>query len=154
MFLNIIAGKKKGKGKLSDIEFLSIKEFNSKLVENQSSRTTTGVLATLTASSGKDLYLAGAKVSVKRTAVGSGDTAITVQLQVNAVVQETFVCHLASNGLADLHEVYEFKLKGVKVLTTEVIKLQLTAIGSETTVAGMIQGFEEDTGKTPQIPPI
>ena len=47
---------------LSDIEFLAKKEFDGKLRTAEGNVTAAGDIATLTANSGKDMYLATAKV--------------------------------------------------------------------------------------------
>ena len=139
---------------MDDIEYLSIKDFNSKLRSNDSVRTTTGVLATLTANTGKDMYLASAIISCGSTSAGTPSGLYTVQLRVNSVVVETgyvYITGVSDNGWNK----YEFAFKG-KVTTGQVIDLNVSRAVSVTTteVSGSIQCFEEDTGTTPQIPPL
>ncbi len=52
--------------RLSDIEYLSIKEFDGKTRQVDGTATATGTLATITAgaSPNKDMYLSGAKISI------------------------------------------------------------------------------------------
>ena len=147
--------KQKAGGKLSDIEFLSIKEFDGKLVQNDGSKTTTGDLATLTASSGKDMYVAKAKiVATLSSNPGAGYYNTTVALKINGVTEETVVLSFArtstsgdgqSNTLS-----YEFVNIGRKVAATEIIKLEVTTINS-LSVNGVLLCFEETTGETPQV---
>jgi len=51
-----------GASTLSDIMFISVKEFGSKLRTTEGTLSATGYLCTLTANTGKDMYLAKAKV--------------------------------------------------------------------------------------------
>jgi len=137
------------KGKLSDIEYLSIKEFGNKTRTNTGSRTTTGTLATLTATGGKDMYLGVAKISA--IGVQFPAASVTVDLVVNGVIKETGIIWSASTsgiGLGGQNE-YEFVWKG-KVAATQIIKLEATISGTYT-VKGTILVFEEDTGTTPAV---
>lgn len=142
--------------KLSDIEFLSIKEFEGKVRSDESRRTTVGDLATLTANSGKDMYLATAKVNM--TGNFSLNASCTVKLSINGIVIET-AAFLSSGGTLDLaaegllQYEYEFKNIGRKVAATQIIKLEVTA-EIDIIVEGFIECFEEDTGNSPQIPSI
>jgi len=144
MFPWLLYLREAGGGRLSDIEYLSIKEFGSKLVQNDGTRTTAGDLCTLTASSGKDMYLAGAKINFRSLAT---PPSITVTLDVDTVVIET-----AELELTDTSESgdYEFVSKGFKVAATKVIKLEVTAIASMD-VQGQLICFEETTGESPAI---
>jgi len=136
-------GKKK---RLSDIEYLAIKEFDGKLVQNDAqARTTTGDLCTLTASSGKDMYIAKAKIQTNTT--GANGT-VTVQLKINAVVFEEFkVSDLPVTS--DTSE-FEFVTLGFKVAATQIIKLEVTGISS-LSINGQLICFEEDTGASPAV---
>jgi len=136
---------KEGGKRLSDIEYLSIKEFDGKLVQNDAqTRTTTGDLCTLTASSGKDMYLAKAKIQGKTTATNS---AVTIQLKVNGVVFEELI--LLDLAVGDPVE-FEFVSVGFKVAATQIIKLEVTAI-TTISVNGQLICFEEDTGASPAV---
>jgi len=78
------------KKRLSDIEYLAIKEFGGKLVKNEGFLSATGTLATLTAASGKDMYIARAKVVFyKNTAGSTVSIADKVELQINGTAVET-----------------------------------------------------------------
>ena len=142
---------KRGAG--GDIAFLAKKEFDGKLRENESSKTTTGDLATLTASAGKDMYLAKAKVSVENDSdSASAAFKVTIQLKVNGVIHEQVV--LSANRTTSASQAgptsYEFAVSGVKVAATQIIKLEITAIDSvEAVTKGVITCFEEDTGVSP-----
>jgi len=137
---------------LSDIMFLAKKEFDAKtLAPNESTRTTTGDLATLTAGGGKDMYLASAKVNAIITGTGNGT--VTVELKVNGVIVETYSADLNHGTAPDSGnstDSYSFNVIGVKVAATQIIKLEVTAI-SDVTINGVIQCWEETTGVTPVI---
>jgi len=143
-WIHALFGRKK---RLSDIEYLAIKEFDGKMVKNGSIRTTTGDIATLTASSGKDMYLA--KAVIVADGVGTSLDTIRVDLKINGTTEEIFSGEMISGqGVVPFH----FGLTGVKVAATEIIKLELITIDSNAiAVAGMIECFEETTGESPQV---
>jgi len=139
------------KGKLSDIEFLSIKEFGGKLVKNEGNVTAAGDIATLTASGGKDMYLARAKVVfyLEDASAGTAD-ADEVVMKVNGVIVETVKSSM--NGSSDTGIVswdYEFKNIGHKVAATQIIKLEAITLDTDVAIEGFIECFEETTGATP-----
>lgn len=138
--------------KLSDIEFLSIKEFDGKLRSDRGSLTTTGTLATLTANGSKDMYIARAKITFF---ADSQDPAIgdTVELQLNGTPIETSpaTMQLSTGANEVITYSYSFENIGHKVVAGQIIRLQVTVLDAQTTVEGFIECFEEDTGTTPQI---
>jgi len=136
--------------RLSDIEFLSIKEFDGKAVTSEVTRLTAdgaGDLATLTASSGKDMYLAKAKINV----ITNNATALqtVIELKVNGVIKETFDSLLLTTANTTIN--YEFAITGLKVAATQIIKLELISLGANTQVNSVLECFEETTGESPQI---
>lgn len=132
-------------GKLSDIEYLMIKEFGGKLKHDEGSATATGTLCSVTAGSGKDLYVARAKVSASFT---SSFPSATVELQANGVTIETVTLKFDNDQSA--YEEYEFKNVGHKVDATQVLRLQITALTSTLTVEGFIECVEETDGASPR----
>ena len=120
MFPWLVFLRKSGK-KLSDIEFLSIKEFGGKLVENDNTvDNATGDLATLTANSGKDMYLASAKVNCR--ASGTANAICTVALIVDTVTKETYEADLnhgtgPDSGNSTSEYTFTF---GYKVVATKI----------------------------------
>ncbi len=144
------------KGRLSDIEFLAIKEFGGKIVSNEGTVTTTGDLATLTANSGKDMYLAKAKVSVMPNTLATGISPYLVELKINGTTVESFNGVMEADTGVDYAEQgnpqYEFINIGRKVAATQIIKLEvITNTGNDQTFEGSILCFEEATGDSPQI---
>lgn len=138
--------------KLSDIEYLSIKEFEGKTRQNNGTRTTTGTLATLTAAAGKDMYLAKAKVTVYDQDAGNTESA-DIELSFNGVVQETV--NLGGSTETQGTFEYEFIITGLKVAAGQIIKLEVVTIqATPFTIRGVIECWEEPTGETPQIPSI
>ena len=138
---------------LSDIEFLAKKEFDGKLKTNEGTLSVTGDLATLTASAGKDLYLAKAKVSVRLEANAVTEFSI-VELKVNGVIKATwgvslYGINIASAGSSSQN--HEFVVSGLKVAATQVIKLEAVLVGPNTEVNGELVCFEEPTGGDPTI---
>jgi len=150
--------------KLSDIEFLSIKEFgtdgtDSKRVDvdnQQLSRLATTVeadLATQTASGGKDMYIAKGYFVTARTAGVTFN--ITVRLYLNGVVIETFKLE---NPVLDEEFAFTFKTTSRKVTTGQIIKItvqnSVSAAATRSDTSGGLLLWEEDTNASPQIPSI
>lgn len=145
-----------GKRKLSDIEYLAIKEFGGKLKTDSGVTTGTAAqdIATLTASSGKDMYLASAKISIRCGTSNISDA--SVQLSANGVVigeyRGSFMnSAVGRNAGATSADNFEFAIKGVKVAATQIIKMRATTIGSSIIIAGELVCFEETTGVSPKI---
>jgi len=139
--------KESGK-RLSDIEFLAIKEFDSKLVDNEAVQAATGTGATLTASSGKDLYLAGAQITIFRDT--SSSWTVTAELQANGVVLETIQSQGFVSADTLTSNTISFKAIGNKVAATQVLKIEIT-VSTNATTESFIQGFEETTGESPAV---
>lgn len=133
---------------LSDIEFLAKKEFDGKLVTDEGTRTTTGDIATLTANTGKDMYLAKAKFSIETT--NTGIQRAIVELKVNAVIKATASVILQA-GAGTTVESYEFITSGLKVIATQIIKIEAITLQTGLTINGELVCFEETTGETPVI---
>jgi len=145
----VIAG-----GKLSDIEFLSIKAFETKTRTNEGSRTTTGSIATLTANASKDMYIGSVKISCGLVIDSSTAGWFEAQLVVNGIVRETGnVVYNSAVQVAD--QSYEFKWRGF-VTTGQTITINCSrAIGvNNTEISGSLECFEETTGASPQVPAI
>lgn len=146
---------------LSDMEFLSIKEFEGKrtdvdaiLTLNNTSTETD--LATQTASVGKDMYLGEASIGGQVTNIAGGALGgVTYILYANAVEIDRF--RIEDPGL-DEEWTHKFLTKGKKVGTTQIIKITAkndnAGVNRTTTHQGKILLFEETTGETPQIPSI
>ena len=134
---------------MSDILFLAVKEHAGKIRENEGTRTTTGDLATLTATSGKDMYLAKAKINVEATGLSNGT--ISVELKVKGVIKDTYdadLNHGTNPDSGNSADNYEFNMTALKVAATQIIKLEVISI-SEVAVNGSILCFEETTGESP-----
>ena len=141
---------------LSDIEYMSIKDFDGKRVDVDASTTVNATvtetdLATQTASSGKDMYLAKASCQVEVDLKG---------------VDFTFIVKLYANGVqidaksfraltVDQREEIDFKPIGVKVAATQIIKMTIThnvsSANTKTITLSQLMLFEESTGDSPQV---
>lgn len=134
---------------MSDLQYLAVKEFEGKVVKNNGTVTSTGTLAILTAAGGKDLYIAKAKISARSTSTG---IILEIGLSVDGITVELFTFITTSNNLSTD---YDFIIKGLKVLPTKNIQLVVnTNTSNNFNVKGVIEGWEEDTGTSPQIPPL
>lgn len=133
---------------MGDIIDLAIKEFEGKLRSDEGRLTVIGDLVSLEANTGKDMYIARAKVNWRAV---EGGTTLTIELKLNNVVIETYSPRIASVSVQDnTFETYEFKNTSGKVLAGETIKIEIIDISS-TSVEGFIECFEEDTGESPAI---
>jgi len=142
------------KKRLSDIEYLAIKEFDGKLVTNtgQQADGGTGNAATLTASSGKDLYLAKAQVTVRVDA----DTLLIVgeiTLVANAVIKDRWEFSFAGDvgNPGQLTQTHDFAVKGIKVAATQTIVIDVVSSNVDFDITGTLVGIEETTGESPAV---
>jgi len=138
----------------SDVAFLMRKEFQSALVSDEGFLSATGDLASLTASAGKDMYLASAKITLfTNTNVTLVTAGCQVVLKINDVIIETtnFSAGISSgSGVGgNPHMVYEFKNIGASVEAGEIIKLEVISIDAAVDVEGFIECVEVDTGEDP-----
>jgi len=134
-----------GGGALGNLAYLSKKEFDGKLRQNDSDQTTVTDLATLTANTGKDMYLVTAKTVWQPS--GAGGSA-RVELSINGTVVE--VARWGTSGTSDQGGDYQFSSLGHKVAASQIIKLAVVQITGGT-ISGSIQCVEEDTGVDPTI---
>lgn len=147
--------QKSGK-RLSDIEFLAIKEFDGKLVTNtgQQADGGTGNAATLTASGGKDLYLAEAQVTV-RLDIASALILGEITLVANAVIKDRWEFSFEDQGggssTGQITQTHDFIVKGIKVAATQTIILDVVASNADFDITGTLVGFEEDAGASPAV---
>lgn len=159
---NILFRVRAGK-RLSDIEFLAIKDYgtdgtDSKRVDVNAetallATTTETDTATQTANIGKDMYLASASFEITLTQNEPFD--ITMRLVVNGITVETIKRNQAA---LDVDFEYTFETKGVKVATGEIIKVTMqngVDTGNTRSQAKVkLILWEENTGESPQIPSI
>jgi len=153
-----------GVATLSDIMFLAKKHFDSKMRYPDESDPTVvegalsaaGDLVTVTAKTGKDLYLARAQVSwFANTTTGFEADGLEnkCELKMNGVIVETTNAAISFGtgevGTATI--TYDFKTTGLFVLAGETIILDVAAIAAGVDVEGFIECWEEDTGATPVI---
>ena len=156
MFPWLVFLKRSGK-KLSDIEYLAIKEFDGKLRRADGAindATVATDLVSITANAGKDMYLASAKVMV-RCDNNVILTLLAAELIVNGVTIETVRPYSdtgGGSGAAFLHfPAHKFTTVGIKVAATQIIKIRVTNTTVNFDWNGHLEVFEEDTGSSPAI---
>ena len=138
---------------MGNIEYLAIKEFEGKLRSDEGIAVAAGDMATLTATAGKDMYLAAAKCVIHTTPFGGASSNDQIVLKVNGVdIEKVKYSQLSSVGNATFE--YEFKNIGHKVGPGQIIKMEALTIDPDTEAEGFIECFEEDTGTSPQVPPL
>jgi len=148
----------RGGRKLSDIEYLSIKDFGSKRVDKTTvvivtDTTTETDIVTQTASSGKDMYLGEGIINFTENSLNQ-TVLVTLRLYINGTVIET-IKYLAVPA-QDTHTFnYKFLSKGKKVAATEIIKIttqhNVNTSNTSFTYGGTLILFEEVTGESPAI---
>lgn len=147
------------KRKVSDIEFLSIKEFDGKRVDvdnpllNLNNNSVETDLVTQTAAGGKDMYLGGASIGGSVENISGGTLVeVTYRLYANAVEIDKFV---KNDPISKEGWTYKFLTKSVKVTTGQIIKITAkngaSGINKETNHQGKLILWEENTDETPQI---
>lgn len=154
----------KRKKRVSDIEYLSVKEFDSKLfTETSSEFTTTGVKITRTVANGKNFYLAKAKVVL----VGGGGSAYTGEILIHCQVKfdGTVVDNFSIAGFQEegAGEGPGWGMSGVMAETTVIgkslvgngtkkVEVEVIAI-TGTNVSGHVTliGFEETAADSPAL---
>lgn len=140
---------------MSDIEFLTIKEFDGKLKSDEGFGNAVGELAAITAGGGKDLYLATAKCSVRLASNVNIAVICRIELRVNGTPIET--AHFTMEGVSGLGHVvltqsYEFVNIGHKVVSGNTISVHIAEVTSNLMqFEGEVSGFEENTGASPAI---
>lgn len=138
---------------MGDLEYLAIKEFEGKLRTDRGSLSIASTLTALTATAGKDMYIGKAKVVFTNNGTGGTNSLNQVELQLNGSAIE-IVTQSITTSVDGFNFEYEFKDMGHKVLAGQVIRLQVTTLGTTVDVVGFIECWEEDTGASPQIPPL
>jgi len=149
-----------GKGrKLSDIEFLSIKEFDGKRADvsniiNYINSTLEIDLITYTVPAAKDGYLAFASLVGNYSNPVSPPVDITYRLYLNGVVEEEFTLE---DVIAGEEWTHTFQTKSKKFTVGQIVKTtqQLSVAGNNAVrTSSRLTLWEEDTGDSPQIPSI
>ena len=142
--------------KLSDLEFLSIKEFNGKRVDvnallSLNDTVTETDLVTQTANAGKDMYLGEASIGGQATNVPALDN-VVYKLFVNAIEIDRYRKEQPTEFES---WTYTFTTKGIKVTTGQIIKITAKNSAAGANVNSRQQGklilWEENTGISPQI---
>jgi len=141
---------------MSDMMFLAQKEKDGKLVTDTDVQDdgATGDAAILTASSGKDLYLAEASVNFTVDALTVTIITAEVTLKANGVIKDRFTYAFigsATSASAHLTKNHKFAVKGVKVAATETITIDVISSDADIDIEGTLIGFEETTGADPRL---
>lgn len=150
--------KARGGRKLSDIEYLAIKDFDGKRVDVDAgpititNTVTETDIVTLTANSGKDLYLADAVLRGYNDTGSNSSFNMRARLYLNGVEVESFQFEVVA--VSGSYKI-EFKTKGIAVAATEIIKITLQhSSASATRITknyGKLVAFEETTDESPAI---
>lgn len=130
--------------------------FDARLKSNEARRTTIGTGATLTAFASKDLYLTAAKITFALNNNGATDTTSLAELQINGTPVETAHASLSNRhtsgssiGAASSVYTYEFRNLAQKVTATQIMKIEIITLDTDTKVETMIQAVEVPAGQNP-----
>ncbi len=135
---------------MSDIQYLAIKEFEGKVRTDENTiNNVTGVTATLTANVGKDMYLAKASITLSSNSANS-DNDVTGALRVNGVDIEPFKLTIVPENQS---KTFKFSTVGLMVPAGQVIDINIALI-EFVQINAFLECWEEDTGESPQIPPL
>ena len=154
-FLQVFKAFIQSFGDMGDIIDMAIKANDGKAtydVGELTDRDTTGTIVSLTASSTKDLYLAGATVSLILYGTGVQLVDYQIHLMRNTTTLEIWAYKAyIQSGDFDYSRTHIFKTVGAKVTTSETFSLNLAEVGTTCDVYGSIYGWQEDTGVGPEI---
>lgn len=154
--LPLILFKGGTEAEMGDIQYLAIKEFDSKRVDVDNSVGVTNSVTetdvvTQTANTGKDMYLGKASISSGLISTAS-DMDATYKLYLNGAVVEEKI-HKAEQNINSSDEL-EFVTVD-KVAAGQIIKITVTNSISTSTSTSISKGklvlWEEDTGATPAV---
>lgn len=154
------------KRKVSNLEFLALQEFTAAhaLRDNTGVKDdgATGDMGTLTANTGKDMYLIEAWVTLRQDVIDALPKLFEAVLRINGTIRDRLYLHgmntstdsggNAGGGNGKMQG--KFILKGVQVLAGEIIKIEVITSDADLDATGTVSCWEQDTGTTPQIPSI
>jgi len=123
--------------------------FDGRLKSAEGFLSTIGDLATLTASTGKDLYLVNAKITYFNKATSISLSGNEVVLKINAVVNETTNYSNAGGSGGQGTQDYEFKNIGQKITAGQIMKIEVISLTTQVDVEGVIEAVEVPAGKNP-----
>ena len=146
-------------GVLSETAFLAKQEFESthNLRDNTGTKVNgaIGTLATLTANTGKDMYLIAAWVTIKQDTKSSDPEQFEAVLKIDGIIEDRLYLSTMSTfrpsgeGGGSSSKQGKFILKGVKVTTGKVIKIQVITSDTVLDAAGTLSCFEVPSGTDP-----
>ena len=109
-----------------------------------------GDLCSLTAGSGKDLYLTAGKCVIFANVVSGNSFGDEVVLKVNGTIIETTKFNqTGGTGSGAIILDYKFENLFHKVSAGQILKIEVITLDTETDVEGFIQAIEVPTGENP-----
>ena len=131
-----------------DISYLAGKEFLNVIRKSQGTLSNaTGVIVTLTANVGKDMYLGIASISAEHTGIGTV-VAFEADLRINSVVVESLRFRVPTITDTNASIDTKFKITGLKVTTGQVIDINIVS-QTQAIIDCSLECFETDTGVSP-----
>ena len=153
----------RGRRRLSDFEFLSIKEFGGKLIHELSAVFSTDAdQVTYTVPNGKTFYHLKSKLYPSGSNISAGTTAsrgVNVQLTLNGTVKDVLTFTQASahatggnGGAGSAAATGEFETNLVESMVGDGVKqIKLTSTGTSGSYRVSLMGIIETTGTSPKI---
>lgn len=145
---------------MSDIEYLSTLESGVdapagaavKVDSGEIGAGATGDAASITADTGKDMYVSKARITVSST--GSAPSGhVTCVLKLNGSIVETAkIGHTFAIARGAAFSWAEYVSVGKKVAAGQIIKLEVTVAGIQLQCSAHLECFEVNTGVTPRLP--
>lgn len=111
----------------------------------------TGTVTTITADSGKDLYYAGGTVNIYNTRVGVSIGVFKIDVLANSATIDTWQSRIADGFGTDNHKFNVVVGKKVTATQTLSMKLSSNLNPNSCTIYGVLYGWQEDSGVSPQI---
>lgn len=147
---------KERRKRLSDVEFMSIKQFEGKILKGEGSLGATGTLTSVTPASGKTFYLAEAKAEFDSVTIATATQRARVELQNNAIIVDELYSSVrvsGSNFGAGTPNQSKSIIKGDSLVGDgiKVYRLQVVVFTNYALVHGTIIGYIENDADDPRV---
>jgi len=137
--------------RLSDIEFMSVKQFEGKLKKVQGAATATGTITSFTPATGKTFYLAGAQIQM------IGNTPTTDWNWNAELKNDTTVVDVVGSSGSAAFATYalplKFELKGDSLVgnSSKTYSINVVSNSDSVNLEAMIYGYIEDDADDPRL---
>ena len=137
--------------RVSDIEFMSVKQFEGKLKKAEGSATGTGTIVSITPATGKTFYLAGAHVQQVATGAVAAYSWHAELKNDTTVVDNVGAQGSATTTLTALPQIFQLKGDSLVGNSSKTYSINIQANSDSLQLEAMIYGYEEDDADDPRL---